>query len=117
PPAESGQLNALEKTWKLFVGPKFYKNSDEALPFFEYDSLKLKLSNDIVIDGWYSQTDSSKGCIILLHGLTMNKSSLLNEAYLFKKWGYSVLLIDFRGHGKSTGNNTSFGVDETEEAT
>ena len=116
PPPETRTRNVLEKTWKLFVGPKFYKNTYETLPVFEYDSVKLKLSNDLLIDGWYSQTDSSKGCIILLHGLTMNKSSLMNEAYLFKKWGYSVLLIDFRGHGKSNGNNSSFGVDETEEA-
>lgn len=116
PAPEYKPKNAFEKTWKLFVGPKFYKNSTESLPFFEYDSIKLKLSNDLIIDCWYSETDSSKGCIIFLHGLTMNKSSLLNEAWLFKKWGYSVLLIDFRGHGKSSGNNTSFGVDETEEA-
>ncbi|MGZ5192064.1 MAG: alpha/beta hydrolase [Flavisolibacter sp.] len=116
PPPETHPKNVLEKTWKLFVGPKFYKNSTESLPVFEYDSIKLKLSNDLIIDAWYSEADSSKGCIILLHGLTMNKSSLLHEAYLFKKWGYSVMLIDFRGHGKSNGNNTSFGADETEEA-
>jgi uncharacterized protein len=116
PPPESRPRNAVEKTWKLFVGPKFYKNTAESFPPFPFDSIKLHVSEDLSIDGWYSSTDSSKGCIILLHGLTMNKSSLLNEAYYFKSWGYSVLLIDFRGHGKSGGNNTSFGVNETEEA-
>ena len=116
PPPENGPKNALEKTWKLFVGPKFYKNTEEPSPSFAYDSFKLKIATDLSIDGWYSSTDSSKACVIFLHGMTMNKSSLLSEASFFKNQGYSILMIDFRGHGKSDGNNSYFGMKETEEA-
>jgi len=116
PAPEHISQNALVKTWKLFVGPKFYKNTVEPTPSFPFEPFKLKLANNSAIDGWYSQTDSSRRCVIVLHGMSMNKSSLLNEAAAFKRWGYSVLMIDFRGHGKSDGNNSCFGMNETEEA-
>jgi alpha-beta hydrolase superfamily lysophospholipase len=116
PPPEHTSQNVFVKTWKLFVGPKFYKNDVEPAPSFPFESFKLKLANNTSIDAWYSQTDSSRGCVIMLHGLSMNKSSLLNEATSFKRWRYSILMIDFRGHGKSDGNNSCFGINETEEA-
>lgn len=37
------------------------------------------------------------------------------EATMFKQWGYSVLLFDLRGHGRSGGNSTTFGMKETDE--
>ena len=115
PPTVTSSQNILNKTWKLFVGPSFYKNVYEPEPSFPYESISLKTSDDILIDGWYSPTDSSKGCVILIHGYTTNKSYLVNEAAKFKQWGYTVLLIDLRAHGKSSGHTTSFGIKETEE--
>jgi uncharacterized protein len=116
PPAPSASSqNIFSKTWKLFTGPKFYKNTNEPAPSFAYENVKLKTSKGLVIESWYSQTDSSNKCVILIHGYSANKSFLENEAAMFKQWGYSVLLLDLRGHGRSEGNNTSFGVKETEE--
>jgi alpha-beta hydrolase superfamily lysophospholipase len=107
--------NIFNKTWKLFAGPKFYKNCNEPEPSFTYQNIKLKTSDDISIDAWYSKTDLSKACVILLHGYSVNKSFVENEAAMFKQWGYSVLLFDLRGHGKSDGNATTFGIKETDE--
>lgn len=107
--------NIFNKTWKLFAGPKFYKNSNEPEPSFAYESIKLKTSDGITIDAWYSKTDSSGNCVILLHGYSTNKTNLENQAAIFKQWGYSVLLFDLRGHGKSGGNSTTFGMKETDE--
>lgn len=113
PPVSS--QNIFNKTWKLFVGPKFYKNANEPEPSFAYETIQLKTSGGIPIDAWYSKTDSSTTCVILIHGYSVNKSYLENEAAMFKQWGYSVLLIDLRAHGKSGGNTTTFGVKETDE--
>lgn len=107
--------NIFNKTWKLFVGPSFYKNTTEPPPPFAYENIHLKTSGNIPIDGWYSNVDSSEKCVIFFHGITVNKSFLVNEASRFRQWGYNVLLIDFRGHGKSGGSTSSFGVKETEE--
>lgn len=116
PPAPpASPRNILHKTWKLFVGPNFYKNTSESEPSFNYETVQLKTSGGIPIDAWYSPTDSSHSCVILVHGYSVNKSFFQNEAAMLKRWGYSVLLFDLRGHGKSGGNTTSFGMSETDE--
>lgn len=115
PASSYSSQNIFNKTWKLFVGPKFYKNTNEPEPSFSYEQVQLKTSEGIPIDAWYSKTDSSTACVILVHGYSTNKGFLEDEAVLFKRWGYSVLLFDLRGHGRSGGNTTSFGVKETDE--
>jgi alpha-beta hydrolase superfamily lysophospholipase len=116
PPAPSfSSQNAFTKTWKLFAGPKFYKNIYEPPPSFAYETVQLTTSDGIPIDAWYSKTDTATACVILIHGYSVNKSFLENEAAMFKQWGYSVLLFDLRGHGKSGDNTTSFGIKETDE--
>jgi uncharacterized protein len=107
--------NMVSKTWRLFVGPKFYKNTKEEEPHFPFQTINLKTHSDLSIHGWYSTVDSAKGCVILLHGVSVNKSYVVHEANAFRQLGYNVLLIDFRGHGLSEGNTTTFGDDETAE--
>ncbi len=116
PPAYANQ-NVFDQTWKLFVGPKFYKNTLEPEPAFPYQQVTLKTTDSISIDGWYSTVDTAKGCVVLMHGLTVNKSYVEKEAVVFRSWGYNVLLIDFRAHGRSGGSNSSFGCKETDELT
>jgi alpha-beta hydrolase superfamily lysophospholipase len=107
--------NILAKTWRLFVGPKFYKASTEAMPSFPFQNIRLHTQNGLAIHAWYSVVGEAKGCVILMHGVTANKSYLVNEAEAFRRLGYNVLLFDFRGHGLSEGNTTTFGEDETAE--
>lgn len=113
-PASSS--NIFSRTWKLFTGPRQSKFPVKDRPVFPYQEIKLKTGNGLVIDAWYTKTDSSaKGTIILFHGITANKSFLLGEAYEFRYWGYNVLMVDFRGHGNSEGNTTTIGQSESEE--
>jgi alpha-beta hydrolase superfamily lysophospholipase len=107
--------NIFNKTWKLFTGPSFYKMEEEPLPPFAVQNITLKTTDDILIDAWYSTVDSAKGTVIFFHGITVNKSFLNAEAEMFRSWGYNVLLVDFRAHGKSSGNTSTFGVKETDE--
>lgn len=108
--------NIFVKTWRLFTGPRQAKSIITEIPAFPYDTVILKTGKGIVIDTWYSQTDSaSKGTIILFHGITANKGMLLNEAYEFRYLGYDVMLVDFRAHGNSTGQTTTIGNRESEE--
>lgn len=115
PPPAKTSANALAKTWKLFVGPSFYKDSTETDPSFPFESVKLHTSQGFDIDAWYSHTGSSQKCMILLHGWSGNKSFLNHEAAMFRSMGFNVLMIDLRAHGRSEGNNITFGFDETDE--
>jgi len=113
-PVTSSQ-NFFDKTWKLFVGPTFYKNTVEPDPPFPFEVVRFNTSDGIPIDAWYSKTDSAKGCVIFFHGITVNKSYVSSEAALCRSYGYNVLLVDFRAHGRSGGNNSTFGMKETDE--
>lgn len=107
--------NIFQKTWKLFVGPKFYKNTVESPPSFPYENVILKTPDSISLDAWYSSIDSAKACVVFFHGITVNKSYLDKEASMFRQWGYNILMVDFRAHGKSEGHTSSFGMKETRE--
>ncbi len=107
--------NIFGKTWKLFAGPNFYKNTRQGEPSFPYESINFKTDDGILIHGWYGKADNAKGCVIFFHGIMVNKTYLEAEASVFRNLGYNVLLIDFRAHGKSSGYTTSFGIDEVQE--
>ena len=114
-PRHASSKNIFKKTWKLFVGPKFYKNTAEPEPPFPIRTISLKTDNDILIDAWYSTMDSSRTCIIFFHGITVNKSYYISEAAMMRQMGYNVMLVDLRAHGRSGGNTSTFGMKETDE--
>lgn len=116
-PAHFAAQNIFEKTWKLFTGPTYYKMAQEKTPPFPMETITLKTDEGIPIDCWYSTVDSAAACVIFFHGITVNKTFVMNEAAMFRHWGYNVLLIDFRAHGKSGGHTSTFGMRETDEAT
>jgi uncharacterized protein len=113
PSAKEKDKNIFSRTWRLFSGQRIYKLPMMDAPSFPCQPINLK-TKDNSITAWYSSQDGAKGCVLLFHGYTTNKSFLLNEAALFKQWGYNVFLVDFRGHGASTGH-TTFGSQETDE--
>jgi pimeloyl-ACP methyl ester carboxylesterase len=103
------------RTWQLFSGPKIYKSARLQEPAFPFENVNLQLNEGTAISGWYSSVDNPKGCVILFHGLMVNKSFLVSEAEMFRVLGYNVLLVDFRAHGQSGGNTSTFGIEETSE--
>ncbi len=108
--------NIFTKTWRLFTGPRQPRSIITNYPSFAFDTIQLKTNNGLLIDAWYSKTDSAaKGTVLLFHGVTINKGRMLSEASEFRYLGYNVLLIDFRAHGNSEGSTTTLGVRETEE--
>ena len=108
--------NVFRKTWRLFAGQKYGKLPIHQAPVLKNDTIILKTKNGLAIESWFIPADSAaKGTIILFHGLTMNKEILLPEANDFHYQGYNVMLVDFRAHGNSEGNNTTVGLREAEE--
>jgi alpha-beta hydrolase superfamily lysophospholipase len=108
--------NIFAKTWKLFTGPKLGKAILEGSPDFRVETIVFQTVDGTRIDCWYSKTDSSsRGTVVLFHGLTVNKLAVLSEANEFRFMGYNVLLVDFRAHGNSGGNTSTIGYRESEE--
>lgn len=108
--------NVLVKTWRLFSGPRQPKSVITEKPVFPFDTVKLKTSNGLMIDAWYSKPDSAaRGTVILFHGVTLSKSNMIVETADFRFQGYNVMMVDFRAHGNSDGYTTTLGVNEAEE--
>lgn len=111
----SSSGTVLLRTWRLMTGRKYPKSLIGSYPSVPYDTIRLATSRGTSIECWYLRSDSSKGSVILFHGLSSNKSNHLSEAYAFLEMGYNTLLVDFRAHGNSGGSSVSLGVKESEE--
>lgn len=108
--------NVFAKTWRIFTGTKYSKSKIKSIPGFPYDTIILKTKDGLTIEAWYSNTDIiKKGTVILFHGIGGAKDYLISEAGAFRNLGYNVMLVDFRGHGNSSGNTITMGVKESEE--
>jgi len=60
--------------------------------------------------------EKPKGSIICLHGLQMNKNILASTwGQILAVHGYRVILVDLRGHGRSTGDYLTYGRVESRD--
>jgi len=108
--------NIFSKSWKLFTGPKYSKPVVMTIPARQYDTVKLVAKKGGIIDAWFMPVDSAaQGTIILFHGIAGCKTTNMDEANDFLYLGYNVMLVDFRGHGSSSGHITTIGLREAEE--
>jgi pimeloyl-ACP methyl ester carboxylesterase len=63
-------------------------------------------------NGW---TASPRGTVLLLHGYGLAQFSMLPWALELAQDGWRCVLVDLRGHGKSTGKQIYFGLVETND--
>ena len=107
------ELSALEKGKTLLFGinnPRPENNTFLTQPFY-----KIKLKSNREIECWSILSNPSKGTLIIFHGFSGQKSSMLDKSDEFLKLGYSTLLVDFMGSGGSEGNQTTIGYLEAEQ--
>jgi pimeloyl-ACP methyl ester carboxylesterase len=56
---------------------------------------------------------AARGTVVLLHGVSITKESMIPWALRLAEEGYRAVLVDLRGHGRSSGDQISFGARET----
>ena len=56
-----------------------------------------------------------RGTVLLLHGFYRSKAGMLHFARSFLEDGYRTVLVDLRGHGRSTGEHVAFGALEAQD--
>lgn len=76
-----------------------------------YQDVTLTTSDGLNISGWYIPGSTAKA-VITVHGIWGNKQDTLPAAIMLFETGYHVLMIDMRGHGKSEGNQITYGYRE-----
>ena len=60
-------------------------------------------------------TAAPRGTVVLLHGYGLAQFSMAPWALRLAQEGWRCVLVDLRGHGKSTGKRIYFGVQETHD--
>lgn len=71
----------------------------------EYQDIHLKTRDGLVIHAWFLPARGIlKGSVYFLHGNASNVSNHIHSVKWLPEYGYQVLMIDYRGFGKSEGN-------------
>jgi len=97
--------------------------SDYGLPYLE---VTFPSRDGLLLHGWFIPSErsllpsladddwsgDSKGTVIFCHGRFGSKDPDLKYAPFFREAGYNTFLFDFRGHGRSEGEYSSFGYYE-----
>lgn len=107
------ELSITEKISVLIMGIDNPKPKHTSYPSQEFETIKLTSAE--TIECWYIKIPDSRGTVILFHGYSGEKSSLLSRSDEFLKLGFNTFLVDFMGSGGSTGNQTTLGYKEAEQ--
>ena len=70
---------------------------------------------DGTLEAWRIPRAEPRGTVVMFHGYSAAKASLLPEARAFHDLGYDVFLVDLRGNGGSFGDSTSIGFLEADD--
>jgi alpha-beta hydrolase superfamily lysophospholipase len=112
------ELTSLEKMKVLVTGvrlPRPQNTADPQSVGLAFESHRFHGDDGTTYDAWYIPCRGDRGLCILFHGYGTSKSSLLPDARVWHELGYSTLLVDFRGCGGSSGNETTIGFREADD--
>ena len=110
-------LSKFQKFLVLLKGVNLPCKPNEADPLdhgMQYEKHHYQGSQGL-LESWYIPRAGSSKVVLLFHGYVRNKATLLNEAKIFHKLGYSCLMVDFPGSGDSHGSHTSIGYNESKD--
>lgn len=106
-------LSFLEKGSTLLFGINNPRPKNDKTPEQEYETIKLSSNKEL--ECWSIKRENAKGTIIIFHGFSGQKSSMLDKSNEFLKLGFNTFLVDFMGSGGSEGNQTTIGYHEAEQ--
>ncbi len=68
-----------------------------------YEDVQLSAADGVQLHSWLLKADNAKGIVLFLHGNAENISTHIGSVYWLPEQGYEVLLLDYRGFGRSKG--------------
>ncbi|HMA34602.1 MAG TPA: alpha/beta fold hydrolase [Chloroflexia bacterium] len=112
PPPEA--LAAPEKLWTVLTGVRVPRPENHHTPRdlgLAYSVRQIPIGGEH-LEAWAVPHAQARGVVLLFPGYAASKESLLAPAAAFSGLGYATLLVDFRGAGGSSGQETTLGVRE-----
>jgi len=98
------------------VEPADYRLELSSTNWLEHGRRHFKFALDATLpggpNGW---TPAPRGTVVLLHGYGVAQFAMAPWALRLAQEGWRCVLVDLRGHGKSTGQRVYFGVHEARD--
>jgi len=107
---DATKLSAKDKLKTLVFGVDNPRPVNRKFPARDYEVVRIKSNK--VIECWSIPNPAAKGTVVIYHGFSGDKSTMLDKADVFYSLGYSCFLVDFMGSGGSEGSQTTIGYDE-----
>ena len=85
-------------------------NSSPAAVGLPYEPVDLVTDDNIHLDSWFIPAQENRGVILFCHGNAGNISHRLDSLLLFHRLGFSTLIFDYRGYGRSQGRPSEAGT-------
>ena len=68
-----------------------------------YEDVDLATADGLRLHGWFVPAPAARGTLLFFHGNAGNISHRLDSIRIFHRLGLDVLIIDYRGYGRSEG--------------
>ncbi|GAB4092802.1 alpha/beta hydrolase [Flaviaesturariibacter terrae] len=107
------RLSAGQKLSLALTGVRMPRPQNAAVPDTACQTVELQ--DDQRLEAWWIPVAAPKGAVLLLHGYGGSRAGMLDKARIFRRLGYSTLLLDFRGAGGSGGNQCTIGYKEADD--
>jgi uncharacterized protein len=107
-----------DKLWALTRGVKLPRPENHHTPadhYLPFEVRQISLSTNEQLEAWFVPHPQSRGIVVMFPGYAGVKEAFLTPAAHFYQFGYSSLLVDFRGSGGSSGNDTTLGLREADD--
>lgn len=75
-----------------------------------YERAALTTSDGVTIVGWYVPAESPRGTVLIFHGNAGNLSDVLLDFSQWRRLGFNVFGVDYRGFGESEGSPSERGL-------
>jgi fermentation-respiration switch protein FrsA (DUF1100 family) len=76
----------------------------------DYETVWLTTEDGVRIEAWYVPAPAARGAALLAHGNAGNIAHRVDYAPMFHRLGYSLLLLEYRGYGRSEGRPSEKGT-------
>ncbi len=98
------------------IDPADYHFQVSSTNWLKHDEKQYEFTFHAIVPGQTNRwTASPRGTVVLLHGYGVAQFSMLPWAFRLADDGWRCVLVDLRGHGKSTGKRIYFTVKETND--
>jgi fermentation-respiration switch protein FrsA (DUF1100 family) len=76
----------------------------------DWQAVELTTDDGLLLDAWWLPAENARAALLFLHGNAGNISHRLDSLAQFNQLGLSVLILDYRGYGKSEGKPSESGT-------